>query len=204
MKKRLKATSLVEVLIVLAIISSTILGSMLLVSNSFVVVRQNQTEDYVNGLVVNAMEIIKSPSNISVTDNSFVTTQNPTPVYFKLTRINGSAYLEKTQDDQITTCTAGSQYIISAASLSDTSNTTAGATDTTAGATDTTANIPGTTTPNVCVQVKIVPVTGSILTNGIQSYYQMTVIAVYNSQDNNPIIVNFQSNRYEAFNQVAK
>lgn len=188
MNKRLRATSLVEVLIVLAIISSTILGSMLLVSNSFVVVRQNQTEDYVNGLVVTAMEIVKSPSNIFVTDDSFVATQNSTPVFFKLSRVNGTAYLERTQDTQITTCATGSQYIISA-ELTQTRNTTPGATATLA------------TTPPVCVQVKIIPVQGSVLPNGIQSYYQMTVIAVYNI-DNKPIIVTFQSNRYETFKKV--
>ncbi len=188
-RKRLKATSLVEVLIVLAIISSTILGSMLLVSNSFVVVRQNQTEDYVNGLVVNAMEIVKSPSNVSVTDNSFTLTQNSTPVFFKLTRVNGSAYLEKTQDTQITSCTVGSQYIISSTTLSNETNVT---------------GVTGAATPNVCLQIKIIPVAGSIATNGIQSYYQMSVIAVYNDQDETPIIVNFQSNRYEAFNQVSQ
>lgn len=189
MRKRLKATSLVEVLIVLAIIGSTIIGSMLLVSNSFVVVRQNQTEDYVNGLTVSAMEIVKSPSNVSVTDDTFVTTQNPTPVFFKLTRANGSSYLEKTNDSQITTCEASSQYIITQSVINQAGQGTQG----------------GTTNPqpNVCVQVKIVPVSGSVITNGIQSYYQITVISVYN-QDNRPIVVTFQSNRYEAFNKVAR
>lgn len=199
MSKRLRATSLVEVLIVLAIISSTILGSMILVSNSFVVVRQNQTEDYVNGLVVNAMEIIKSPSNISVTDNSFATTQNTTPVYFKLSRVNGSAYLEKTLDAQITTCTPTSQYVINPNTLSNPTNTQV--------TVPTNTQVTGATTlvstPDVCVQVKIIPFASSIF-NGIQKYYQMTVIAVYNNQDNVPIIVNFQSNRYEEFNQVAR
>ncbi|MEO6728543.1 MAG: hypothetical protein ABIM99_01340 [Candidatus Dojkabacteria bacterium] len=192
MKRRLRATSLVEVLIVLAIISSTILGSMLLVSNSFVVVRQNQTEDYVNGLAVNAMEIVKSPSNIFVTDDSFTVTQNPTPVFFKLTRINGAAYLQKTQDTQISTCEVGSQYIIESTIIADPRNPNNAEAGTTA---------TPSTTPNVCVQVKIVPVAGSIITNGIQSYYQMTVIAVYN-QDNKPVIVTFQSNRYEQFKKV--
>jgi len=196
---RLKATSLVEVLIVLAIISSTILGSMLLVSNSFVVVRQDQTQDYVNGLVVNAMEIVKSPSNIFVSNDTFTQTQNSTPVFFKLSKATGGgAFLDKTDDTQISTCTETSQYIINETTLATIRTDESGAPVNNPNGTE--ANT--TPSPDVCVQVKIVPVAGSIVTNGIKGYYQMTVIAVYN-QDDKPVIVTFQSNRYEEFKKTA-
>ncbi|MEP7103472.1 MAG: hypothetical protein ABI721_02055 [Candidatus Dojkabacteria bacterium] len=188
MKRNLKASSLVEVLVVLGIISSTILGSMLLVSNSFVVVRQNQTEDYVNGLAVNAMEIVKSPSNVFVSDDTFATNQQTSPVFFKLTKNTNGSYLEKTLDQQITTCDANSQYKISSTTLN------------AAGAPETQTNT-GFTLPDVCVQVKILPIATSVVTNGVQSYFEMTVVAIYNS-DNHPVTVTFKSNRYDSFKKI--
>lgn len=65
-KKRLKATSLVEVLVVLAVISLTIVFSVSLVAKARVVVKNNEIQDQANGLMIKALEIFKSPSDIFI------------------------------------------------------------------------------------------------------------------------------------------
>ena len=60
---KLKAATLIEVLIVLGVISTTMIVAVSLIINSLYELRNNETQDAANGIMIQALEIAKSPTN---------------------------------------------------------------------------------------------------------------------------------------------
>jgi hypothetical protein len=189
--KNLRATSLVEVLVVMGIIATTIVGSMVLVASSLVTVRNNQAEDYVNGLMINALEIIKSPSNVFVNDDTFI--QGGTaPAYFKLTHNGTNAVLERTFDGSITDCNEQSQYLVTS-TLATTGETRTSPTGEPGTPSNTTNDVP-LGNPVVCLQVQINP-------QGDRVTYEVIIKSIYKIQ-NDTFTSTVRSQRYETFQRV--
>lgn len=187
MKRELKATSLVEVLVVMGIIATTIIGSMVLVAGSLVTVRNNQTEDYVNGILINAIEVSKSPSNLFVNDDSFLQTGGSSVSYFRFTNDGTNAILQRTFDGDLTQCGDQSQYLITNRILD-------------------VVPIPGAAptqqqeenvlfvNPTVCLQVQITP-------QPVTQSYLMRIKSVYQVQGET-FTTTVQSQRYESFKKI--
>jgi len=83
-----KALGLVEVLIVLAIVGVTMVAAMQLTTGAFRSIRDNEITDLASGIILQGMEIAKSPQGVSLTSPggtifdpegsySLDTTQNP-------------------------------------------------------------------------------------------------------------------------------
>lgn len=110
-KGRKKGTSLAEVLIILAIISTTVIASTTLVVQSLATIRNNETEDTANGLMVKALEIAKSPAQVYVTDTSFVNAVTGQPYFFSIQNQNDQ-YLLRRESSDISTCQVNSPYAV--------------------------------------------------------------------------------------------
>lgn len=65
-KKPLKAVSLIEVLAILVLTGVLLLATARMTSSLLIQLRNNEIEDYANGLALQALEAAKSPNNISV------------------------------------------------------------------------------------------------------------------------------------------
>lgn len=102
-----KASSLVEVLIILAIISTSIVASTSLAVNSQKKIIENQREDTANGLLIQALEVAKSPSQILLDEPiDFVADRT---YYFRFTQKNQRLLLSQS-DTSLTSCDTGSSY----------------------------------------------------------------------------------------------
>lgn len=102
-----KASSLVEVLVILAIISTSIVASTSLAVNSQKKVIENQREDTANGILVQALEVSKSPSLISLGEEiDFVADRT---YYFRFTEENQRLVLAQAPT-ALTSCEQGSLY----------------------------------------------------------------------------------------------
>lgn len=66
-KRHLKAVSLIEVLAILVLTGVLLLATARMTSSLLIQLRNNEIEDYANGLALQALEAAKSPNNISVT-----------------------------------------------------------------------------------------------------------------------------------------
>lgn len=106
-----KALSLVEMLVVLLIMSTTILTALGLILRSSLEIKENEVRDSVNGIILNINESMKSPSAISLnnfTPNQFVAgveygfRVNPDGANYELTYVQGSTSL--------TSCDSQSTY----------------------------------------------------------------------------------------------
>lgn len=111
-RKFKKGASLIEVLIVLGVISTVFVSAMTLLSSSIIQVIGNEIEDAANLTLVQGIEIIKSPTEVIVSDQ-------PTTVdsYYALVKNSAggtSQYnLVKQTNGVLTDCSAQSPYIIS-------------------------------------------------------------------------------------------
>lgn len=171
---KLQASSLAEVLIVLGIISTTIIASTSLVINSLVTVRENEISDAANGLLVQTVEIIKSPSNIYVSDNIFTSGSVGQTYYFRLKEGSNSSasFLEYISGGSpINTCTASSPYYKS-------------------------LNLNNNTSVNSCLQIQIKPVKANTKVN-----YEITALIVYNIRSDTQIRY-LRAYRTESFIEV--
>lgn len=110
MKKFKKATSLAEVLIILAIISTTLIASVNLVTSSIRSAKQNEIEDYANGILVLGLELAKSPNDIYIDDSSVFTNINQT-FTFSLQNENNQYFLQR-QTEVPETCSGQSVFNI--------------------------------------------------------------------------------------------
>lgn len=66
-KKTKKGASLVEVIIVLAIVSLTIVSSMSLVARTRIEIKNNEIEDKISDILLKAMEAMKKPGEVVLT-----------------------------------------------------------------------------------------------------------------------------------------
>lgn len=110
-KKKKKAATLAEVMIVLGIISTAMVASISVMINSLIRIKINDIEDSANTVMVKALEVAKSPAAISVSENIDNRTVN-VPIYFLL---NTSSQLQLQNNDSInTTCTDNNKYNVKA------------------------------------------------------------------------------------------
>lgn len=96
MKKKKKATSLVEIIIVLAIVSLTIVSSIALVAKSRITLRNNEVNDEITAAMVKILEAVKSPQALQISsDVSLQSADNP--YYFTLSSNQQGVYYLKYQ-----------------------------------------------------------------------------------------------------------
>lgn len=185
-QKTKKATSLLEVIVVLAIISMTIVSSISLVARTRVQIKNNEITDQINGQVVKALEILKSPSDILVSNDANLTGAGP--YFFTLSNPAPNKYLLQYQFQ-------GATFPVITSEQSAT------------GATNPNTNLPGCDNSsiffvtgvlnfNYCQQVRIVPLT-NIKTN--QIYYQINVTLVYKNFINQNVYQTLSTYRYDNF-----
>lgn len=113
-----KALSLFEVIIVLAITSLTIVTSVGLLSRNVRMVKNNEMEDFMNGTLLKAVEALKSPNLVSISDANSVKTAGTK--YFSITQgIDEIYYLELQQQGSnltVENCTSSSVFYIDSGS----------------------------------------------------------------------------------------
>ncbi len=108
-KKNLKATSLAEVLIIIAIISTTLIASVNLAASSVVTSKENEIDDTANALLVFGLELAKSPGDLIVNDQALVgSTVNQTYLY-SMEKENSIYYLKRETAD-FPDCNASSPF----------------------------------------------------------------------------------------------
>lgn len=96
-KKRIlkKASSLIEVIIVLAIVSFTIIASMALVAKTRLEIKNNELQDKGNEVMLKALEALKTPTKVLISGNVSLTGTGP--YYFSLQTDTSGNYLLKYQ-----------------------------------------------------------------------------------------------------------
>jgi hypothetical protein len=166
--KNLPATSLVEVLVVLAIVASTMVAATQLSVRALIDIKQNEIEDYANSVMLKALEVAKSPSDINVTH--LVTAGNYTGSYSS-SLLNGKPVLYQQSPTIVGmgTCTSGSVYYTPL------------------------TGVTGVTPPLACLQVQIQPKTGLNST-----YYEITSTISFQLSDQmvTKTIVGYRRNKF--------
>jgi len=90
-----KAASLIEVIIVLAIVSFTIIASMALVARTRLEIKNNEIQDNANEVLLKALEALKSPSKVVLENSPSLTGVGP--YFFSLKEDQNGNYLLKYQ-----------------------------------------------------------------------------------------------------------
>ncbi len=118
------ASGLVEVLIVMGIIGTTLVSSMLLVSRGFVEVRNNQTEDEISGIVVQVLDKIKNSTALEIAQTEFNTLSSTSTRNFYLSGPD-TLSLDTFQSPTlpITSCDSNNEYNVIAKEIVDSSLT---------------------------------------------------------------------------------
>ncbi len=111
-RKKKKAASLAEVMIVLGILSTVLVASVSVLVNSMLRISINDLEDAANTIMIQALEISKSPvdvlvSDLSIQEAGFETTQN-----FSLDITDEGNVLQRQSEGALTECTPNSVYNI--------------------------------------------------------------------------------------------
>ncbi len=86
-----KASSLIEVIIVLAIVSFTIIASMALVAKTRLEIKNNELQDNANEVLLKALEALKSPSKVVLVNSPALTGAGP--YYFALKEDQSGNYV---------------------------------------------------------------------------------------------------------------
>ncbi len=109
---KLKGNSLVEVLIVLGIISTALVASVSVIVNSLIKVRVNEIEDSANSLLIQSMEIAKTPNTVVVNDGAINNNSVGTAYYFTLQNASNQNTLQRVTSSTtlINSCPANSPY----------------------------------------------------------------------------------------------
>lgn len=110
-KKRKKALSLVEMLVVLIIISTTVITAFGIILRSTIDIKENEVSDSINSLMVSINEAVKSPGGVplqSFTPGTFTTNIE---YAFKATAVGNSYVLTYVPGSaSLTSCDSNSQF----------------------------------------------------------------------------------------------
>ncbi len=118
------ASGLVEVLIVMGIIGTTLISSMLLVSRGFVEVRNNQTEDEISGIVIQVMDKLKNSTALEIAQTEFNTlTSTSTRNFYLSGRDQLTLDTFESPTTPITSCDSNNEYNVIAKEIVDSSLT---------------------------------------------------------------------------------
>lgn len=130
------ALGLIEVLIVLGIIGTAVIGISQLAITSYLDIRDDELGEYATGIMIQGLEVSKSASGIPIDQHP--TPTNPIGSYSVVS--DGSGYglqFEQLGTDLITSCDLNSEYLVSINTVTNPSLTTA--------------------TPLVCAQIVVKP-----------------------------------------------
>ncbi|BCX13863.1 MAG: hypothetical protein KatS3mg085_395 [Candidatus Dojkabacteria bacterium] len=110
-QKLKKASSLVEVLIILSIISTTVIASTTIAVNSQKSLIRNEREEVVNASIIAGLEIVKSPTNVLVLGDPI----NPgsSKVYRLTKQTNPDRYVLEERSEELQNCTNNSPFQVS-------------------------------------------------------------------------------------------
>lgn len=172
-KKVFNAVSLVEVVVVLGIIATTLVSAAQLSVRMTRTIKDNEISDFTNGVVLQALEIAKSPAAVKLASAAGGGSSTGS---YRLDRSGAQAVLwrESQTVNRITNCTSASPYRVQIA--------------------DGSQQLLGEAL--VCLQILIQPRQGAVR----QSYFEIEAISVYQLSDQ--IVVNSGLGyRREAFSQ---
>lgn len=103
-----KGSSLIEVIIVLAIVSLTIISSMSLVARTRIEIKNNEIEDKASDFLLKALEALKTPDKVTLVGNPQLTEGR---LYnFSLSKDVSGAYSLVLQPNATSLPVAGSEY----------------------------------------------------------------------------------------------
>lgn len=146
-----KGIGLVEVLVVLALVATTMVAAAQLSVNALRSIKNNEVKDYATGLLVQALEVAKSPDDINIYTTSALASYNGT---YSLERgPTGTGYVlsySSPSTTQISSCASDSIYAIDISAQ---------------------FNVP---VPKVCLQVVITANQGLA-----GNYYQISATTIY-------------------------
>jgi|SRR5690606_5282061 len=110
--KKPKGLSLVEILIVLIIISTTVISAMSLIINSFIEIKENEVQDTANGILLSATEALKSPGVIQISGLSSGILSRTTGDFFSVTPNDSGFVLTYVPGgESINECDSDSRYL---------------------------------------------------------------------------------------------
>ncbi len=182
MNKKLKATSLTEVMIVLGVISTALVASISVLASSIARIKANEIEDSANSFMLQAVELSKSPSPLVLSNGSLNTiTQSGSgsQFYFSLAEDSrNNKYLKQETRVDLTECTATSPYNITR--LLDQSTASA----------------------QVCLRVKITPrtsVPGAVGSRNQKRFYEIEskVVFVLPQETRSNTILGYRYNEFQ-------
>lgn len=172
--KNKKGVSLVEMMVVLVIISTTVISALSLIIRSTLEIRDNEVRDSVNGLMINISDALKSPARIQLKNFTPSTFVAGTPYAFRveaqgnvfvLTYVSGSTTLSS--------CPSDSSFLYP-------------------------ISVTQSTLQNVCLMVSITLLSGS------PTRYSSNIQTFYNLPQNNSTTTSnsLVTIRYEAFTLI--
>lgn len=106
------AASLVEVLVALAIVATTMVVATQLTVQALIRIKQDEIHDYVTGIVIQSLELVKSPSALKLT----TLTGDKSAIQGSYRIVTGTTGNELVQDTTniaaISSCSDGSVYLV--------------------------------------------------------------------------------------------
>ncbi len=166
--KNLAATSLVEVLVVLAIVASTMIAATQLSVRALIDIKQNELLDYANSVMLKALEVAKSPADVNVTHLAVAGSYTGS---YSSSLLSGKPVLYQQSPTIVAmgSCSTSSVYYTPL------------------------TGVTGITPPLACMQVQIQPKTGLNST-----YYEITVTITYRLSDQTVTdsIVGYRRNKF--------
>jgi len=167
--KTKNATSLVEVMVVLAIISVAIVAAISLVVKANTVIKSNEIEDQANSKLIEALEAVKAYDKVIIDNNAWVNSTG-VPAYFSLSKPANSATAiltyNFTEVSQLSPQTCQQPYLVTGLNF------------------------------KMCLQVQVVPRNNTF--TGGSNYYDVYVTVVY-YVSGGPITRTLQTYRYQQF-----
>jgi len=176
-KKSIKGVSLVEVIVVLAIISLTIVSAMNVVIRANAIIKDNEIQDTANDIFLQAFELLRSPEPVKVLQGGYAElSQAATTTVYTIEfedSIARKGYLKKAADQSNRTCSIQNELNVE--------------------------SIGGVTRSYpICLRISITPINGG---SGTISTYLIAIELSYITTAGT-VTENYQVTRYEKFAEI--
>lgn len=173
--KKLKALSLLEVIIVLGIVSMTMVSAMAVVLRANSLIKSNEVQDSANDILFQTFELLRSPDPVKVLESGFVQLSQAglTSTYSIKFDSNRNGYLAISSQNASTQCTNSSEFNVE--------------------------SINNTRPYPVCIRINITPVGSS----GVISRYNIVIILSYTSTSAGDVSETYNLIRYERFEKIS-
>ena len=176
-KQNYKGVSLIEVIVVLAIISLTIVSAMTVVIRANAIIKDNEIQDTANDIFLQAFELLRSPEPVKVLQGGFTElSQGGIKTVYTIefeNSISRKGYLKKATNQNGETCALNSEFNIESLGNTD-------------------RPFP------ICLTVSVTPVSGS---GGIITTYNIALELSYITTAG-VVVENYQVTRYEKFVEI--